>query len=88
MHRRWIFGGTGLTTRGLHVDGTNNDGDNSHHCPSADEEPLIVLAGVGAESVNETNISLMGDFRYVILPMFDAILVLNDLLTSNIWLIP
>jgi hypothetical protein len=52
-----------FTTRGIHVNGTNNDGVNSHHCSSADDKPLIVLAGVGAESVNETNINIMGDFR-------------------------
>lgn len=62
--RRWIFGGTGATTRGLHVDGVNNDGVNVLTASkSADDEPLIALAGVGAESVNQTSISIMGDFR-------------------------
>jgi integrator complex subunit 6 len=64
--RKWIFGGTGLTTRGLHVDGVDNDGVNVHHYPgsqSVEDEPLIALVGVGASTINEININIMGDFR-------------------------
>eukprot|EP00986_Skeletonema_menzelii_P000422 scaffold124_cov153-Skeletonema_menzelii.AAC.11 len=63
--RRWIFGGTGLTTRGLHVEGVNNDGVNSHHYNSSgntDDEPLIALAGL-CGTINQTSIAKMGDFR-------------------------
>lgn len=63
--RRWIFGGTGLTTRGLHVEGVNNDGVNSHHYNSSgniDDEPLIALAGL-CGTINQTKIAQMGDFR-------------------------
>jgi len=63
--RRWIFGGTGLTTRGLHVEGVNNDGVNTHHYNSSgniDDEPLIALAGL-CGTVNQTSIAKMGDFR-------------------------
>lgn len=64
--RRWIFGCTGLTTRGLHVEGVNNDGANSHHYPSSqniDDEPLIALACVGADTTNQNSIFHMGDFK-------------------------
>ncbi|KAL7543458.1 hypothetical protein ACHAXR_012739 [Thalassiosira sp. AJA248-18] len=64
--RRWIFGGTGLTTRGLHVEGVNNDGVNTHHYNAnqkAEDEPLIALAGCGADTINQTRISQMGDFK-------------------------
>eukprot|EP00956_Cyclotella_meneghiniana_P018943 scaffold31990_cov95-Cyclotella_meneghiniana.AAC.4 len=64
--RRWIFGGSGLTCRGLHVEGTNNDGVNSHRYPvsqSPDEKPLIALVNIGADTINQTSISVMGDFR-------------------------
>mmetsp|Transcript_54534 Transcript_54534/g.115848 ORF Transcript_54534/g.115848 Transcript_54534/m.115848 type:complete len:656 (-) Transcript_54534:26-1993(-) len=64
--RRWIFGGTGLTTRGLHVEGVNNDGANTHHYNASqkmEDEPLIALAGVGAETTNQTSIARMGDFK-------------------------
>jgi len=65
--RRWIFGGgTSLTTRGLHVDGVNNDGVNAQHFSSngkVDNEPLIALAGVGADTMNQKKISEMGDFK-------------------------
>ncbi|KAL7550327.1 hypothetical protein ACHAWF_013567 [Thalassiosira exigua] len=46
--RRWIFGGSGLATRGLHVEGVNNDGANSHHYDAnqkKEDEPLITLGG-------------------------------------------
>ncbi|KAL3782882.1 hypothetical protein HJC23_006934 [Cyclotella cryptica] len=65
-YERWIFGGTGLTTRGLHVDGVDNDGVNVHRYPasqSVEDESLIALAGIGASTINETNINIMGDFR-------------------------
>lgn len=64
--RRWIFGGTGLTTQGLHVEGVNNDGVNTQHYSAShtvEDEPLIALACVGANTVNETSITTMGDFR-------------------------
>ncbi len=65
--RRWIFGGgTSLTTRGLHVDGVNNDGVNTQHFSSnekVDDEPLITLARVGADTTNQKKISEMGDFK-------------------------
>mmetsp|Transcript_4842 Transcript_4842/g.10672 ORF Transcript_4842/g.10672 Transcript_4842/m.10672 type:complete len:654 (-) Transcript_4842:111-2072(-) len=62
--RRWIFGGTGLTTRGLHVEGVNNDGVNTHYAnQKPEDEPLIALAGVGANTTNQTSIARMGDFK-------------------------
>ena len=64
--RRWIFGGSGLTTRGLSVEGVNNDGSDSHYYKAKhtiDDEPLISLTGVGASSLNKSKISVMGDFR-------------------------
>jgi hypothetical protein len=48
------------------VEGTNNDGVNSHYYPasqSTENEPLIALANVGAETINQQSISIMGDFR-------------------------
>jgi hypothetical protein len=64
--RRWIFGGTGLTTRGLLVEGVNNDGTNSQ-CgrpgPDNQEECLLSLAGVGVSSLNQTTTTKMGDYR-------------------------
>jgi hypothetical protein len=64
--RRWIFGGTGLTTRGIHVEGVNYDGGNSQRCksfPLKQEESALTLAGVGASTVNQTTVAKMGDFR-------------------------
>lgn len=64
--RRWMFGGSGLTTRGLYVDGVNNNGTNSQHCKSASDrsDPCILsMAGVGVSMVNETSTSKMGNFR-------------------------
>jgi len=64
--RRWIFGGTGLTTRGLAVEGVNNSGTNTHRCianRSLMDESLITIAGVGASTINEVPISKMGDFK-------------------------
>lgn len=64
--RRWIFGGPSLTTRGLHVEGVNNDGSNSQRCGRSwsdrDECPLS-LAGVGVSVMNETSTTKMGDYR-------------------------
>lgn len=63
--RRWIFGGTGLATKGLHVEGVNNDGVSSHHYNSSsniDDEPLIALAGL-CDTTNQTSIAKMGDYR-------------------------
>ena len=62
--RRWIFGGSGLSTRGLHVEGLN-DGVNTHHYNSSgniEDQPLIALAGF-CGTINETSIAKMGDFR-------------------------
>jgi len=63
--RRWIFGGTGLATRGLHVEGVNNDGVNTHHYNADKEEdvPLIALAGVGADTGAAVSIAVMGCFK-------------------------
>jgi hypothetical protein len=63
--RRWIFGGSSLATRGLHVEGVNNDGVNTHHYNSSqsiDDVPLIALAGL-CDTVNQTSLVKMGDFR-------------------------
>lgn len=64
--RRWIFGGTGLTTRGIIVEGVNNDGTNSQ-CgrpgPDNQEESLLSFAGVGVSSLNQTTTTKMGDYR-------------------------
>eukprot|EP00977_Amphora_coffeiformis_P004596 scaffold992_cov175-Amphora_coffeaeformis.AAC.5 len=64
--RRWLFGGTGLTTRGIHVEGVNYDGTNSQRCrtfPKEREESALTLAGVGASTVNESTVQKMGDYR-------------------------
>ena len=64
--RRWIFGGTGLTTRGLHVEGVNTDGVNVHHYnfnQKLDDNPLLTLAGIGADTTSCTPIARMGDFK-------------------------
>jgi hypothetical protein len=56
----------GLTTRGLHVEGVNNDGVNVHHYnpnQKAEDVPLIILAGVGANATNSSPIARMGDFK-------------------------
>jgi hypothetical protein len=64
--RRWIFGGTGLTTRGVVVEGVNNDGSNSQiggpRCDPSDES-IIALAGVGVASMNDIPVSRMGEYR-------------------------
>lgn len=64
--RRWIFGGSGLTTRGLHVEGVNNDGSNSQFYSakhSINDESLLSIAGVGVSTLNKTTTVRMGDYR-------------------------
>lgn len=64
--RRWIFGGSGLATRGLHVEGVPNDGSNVQHCGAKRnklQESLLSLAGVGVSQMNETTTAKMGDYR-------------------------
>ena len=64
--RRWIFGGSGLTTRGVFVDGVNNDGSNVQRVKAnhtIDDEPLLVLAGIGVSTLNQTTTAKMGDYR-------------------------
>eukprot|EP00980_Cylindrotheca_fusiformis_P003037 scaffold709_cov197-Cylindrotheca_fusiformis.AAC.5 len=64
--RRWIFGGSGLSTRGLFVDGVHNDGSNVQFCgPKRDamDESLLSLAGVGVAQLNATTVTKMGDYR-------------------------
>ncbi|CAJ1907301.1 unnamed protein product [Cylindrotheca closterium] len=64
--RRWIFGGSGLSTRGLFIDGVPNDGCNSQQCGAEKdifEVPLLSMAGVGVSQLNSTTVSKMGDYR-------------------------
>lgn len=64
--RRWIFGGSGLTTRGLFVEGVPNDGSNVQRIAAKHDvmdESLLSLAGVGASQVNATTTAKMGDYR-------------------------
>lgn len=64
--RRWIFGGSGITTKGLFVDGVCNDGSNTQQCGAKRdimEESLLSLAGVGASQFNATTTAKMGDYR-------------------------
>lgn len=64
--RRWIFGGPGLTIRGLQVDGTRNDGSNSQpYCGKFGEreECPLSLAGVGVSCLNQTTNMKMGEYR-------------------------
>jgi hypothetical protein len=64
--RKWLFGGTGLSTRGVHVEGVNNGGSNSQRChsiPSKEEPFLLALAGVGVSMLNQTTTTKMGDYR-------------------------
>ena len=63
--RRWIFGGDGLTTKGLFVEGVHNK-TNSHYFKAKRDpldESLLAVAGVGASALNKTSISKMGDFK-------------------------
>ncbi len=63
--RRWLFGRSGITVRGLHVEGVNSEG--GAHRIAKDccltQEPLIALAGVGCKTLNECSISKMGVYR-------------------------
>ena len=64
--RRWIFGGSGLTTRGLFVGGVPNDGSNVQHCGvkrNIMDDSLLSLAGVGVSQLNATTTTKMGDYR-------------------------
>uniref|UniRef100_A0A6U9Y3Q2 Integrator complex subunit 6-like beta-barrel domain-containing protein n=1 Tax=Pseudo-nitzschia australis TaxID=44445 RepID=A0A6U9Y3Q2_9STRA len=64
--RRWIFGGSGVSVRGLHVEGVNNDGSNVQHCGAKQDksqESLLSFAGVGVSELNATTVSKMGDYR-------------------------
>ena len=64
--RRWIFGGSGLSTRGLHIDGVSNDGSNVQHCEFKKDklkESLLSFAGVGVSELNATTTAKMGDYR-------------------------
>lgn len=48
------------------MEGVNNDGANTHHCNlnhKPEDEPLIALACVGAETTNSQPVSIMGDFK-------------------------
>lgn len=64
--RRWIFGGSGLTTRNVFVDGVCNDGSNSQRCrsnPRPGDESLLSAAGIGVSSLNKMATFKMGDYR-------------------------
>ena len=64
--RRWIFGGSGLSTRGLFVEGVHNDGCNVQHAPAKPDilaDSLLSLAGVGVSRLNAVTTSKMGDYR-------------------------
>lgn len=64
--RRWIFGGTGLATRGVHIEGVNNDGSNAQTFGATRnlmDESLLSFAGVGVSQVNATTTAKMGDYR-------------------------
>mmetsp|Transcript_10995 Transcript_10995/g.31870 ORF Transcript_10995/g.31870 Transcript_10995/m.31870 type:complete len:1231 (+) Transcript_10995:250-3942(+) len=64
--RRWIFGGSGVSVRGLHVEGVNNDGSNVQYCGAKKDkskESLLSFAGVGVSELNATTTSKMGDYR-------------------------
>ena len=54
--RRWVFGGTGLATRGLHVEGV--EGSDLIHCNTKEEDQsLLALAGIGASTSNNTSVA-------------------------------
>lgn len=64
--RRWLFGGSSLSTRNVHCEGVCNDGSNSHHYAAAtsdDDEPLLASAGVGVSTLNKMSTVKMGDYR-------------------------
>lgn len=55
-----------MTTRGLHVEGVDNDGSNVQYYDanhSVQDESLLAFAGVGASTLNKTTTAKMGDFR-------------------------
>lgn len=59
--RRWLFGGSSLATRGLHADGINNGGSNSHSANG--EDCLLTLGRIGVSTMNSTSTAKMGDYR-------------------------
>ena len=64
--RRWIHGGPSLTTKGISVEGVDNDGENVHvynKNHSMQNESLLSIAGVGASMTHQSPITKMGDFR-------------------------
>jgi len=64
--RNWIFGGSGLTTRGLSVEGVSNSGTNVHHVNAKRtvmDEPLISLLDIGASTLESTPVNKMGEFK-------------------------
>ena len=74
--RRWVFGGPGLSIRGLHAEGVPNDGSNSQHCGSSlfvnnesgtvqnsKYECLLTLGGVGVSTLHQTCTTKMGEYR-------------------------
>ncbi len=74
--RRWVFGGPGLSVRGLHAEGLPNDGSNSQHCgktvftntesaqaKNSKYECLLTIGGVGASTLNQTSTHKMGEYR-------------------------
>jgi hypothetical protein len=68
--RRWLFGGTGLTTRGALIEGVNNDGSNSqlgHLGADTSENCILSAAGVGLLPMNKSPTGKMGEYRERIL---------------------
>lgn len=63
--RRWLFGGPGVTLRGLHAEGVRNDGGNvqTGSKPAEAEECPLTLAGVGVSTLNHTTTVKMGEYR-------------------------
>ena len=63
--RRWLFGGPGITIRGLHAEGIRNDGGNTQYGskPAEAEECPLTLAGVGVSTLNHTSTVKMGEYR-------------------------
>jgi len=64
--RRWIFGGPGLATRGLHADGVSNGGSNYQRCGrKADktDECFLTAGNIGVSTLNKKSTTKMGDYR-------------------------
>lgn len=64
--RRWVFGGSGVSTRGLFVDGVHNDGSNVQRCGAQRkpyDESLLSFSKVGVSQFNSTTTTKMGDYR-------------------------